>query len=221
MLLKGQGATEYLVLLAAVLIIALVSLALLAFFPGTASDAQIAASQAYWKSASPIGISEWIDIGEQGGSCEHSHPYFRLKNNGADTIIINRLFSGNSSITQVMTEGSVLADISSLYRLGPGEEAYIGGHVMSNGSNWYNLPALRMFALTKLPTAVGGCPANPYIGGVKSTCSGDSRGFTTVDDFGFEYSIIVEGRQATKRQVGSVPVIIRCSFYGRDSAAPS
>jgi hypothetical protein len=52
--LVGQGATEYLVLPAVVLIVALVSVALLGFFPGMASDAQITQSQAYWQSAQPI-----------------------------------------------------------------------------------------------------------------------------------------------------------------------
>ena len=56
--LRGQGATEYLVLLAVVLIVALVSIALLGFFPGLASDAQITQSAAYWKSARPFAILE-------------------------------------------------------------------------------------------------------------------------------------------------------------------
>ena len=54
---KGQGATEYLVLLAVVLIIALVSIALLGFFPGLAADARITQSQAYWRGeARPFAI---------------------------------------------------------------------------------------------------------------------------------------------------------------------
>ena len=56
--MKAQGATEYLVLLAVVLIVALVSVALLGFFPGMASDAQITQSQMYWKSATPVAIVE-------------------------------------------------------------------------------------------------------------------------------------------------------------------
>jgi hypothetical protein len=44
--MKAQGAAEYLVLLAVVLIVALVSVALLGFFPGMASDAQTAQSRA-------------------------------------------------------------------------------------------------------------------------------------------------------------------------------
>lgn len=59
MQLKAQGATEYLVLLAVVLIVALVSVALLGFFLGMASDAQETQSKAYWSSASPISIVEW------------------------------------------------------------------------------------------------------------------------------------------------------------------
>ncbi|MCX8197794.1 MAG: hypothetical protein N3F07_01170 [Candidatus Micrarchaeota archaeon] len=56
---KGQGATEYLVLLAVVLIIALVSIALLGFFPGLASDARITQSNSYWRGeARPIAILE-------------------------------------------------------------------------------------------------------------------------------------------------------------------
>ncbi len=56
---KGQGATEYLVLLAVVLIIALVSIALLGFFPGLATDARITQSNSYWRGdARPFAILE-------------------------------------------------------------------------------------------------------------------------------------------------------------------
>lgn len=56
---KGQGATEYLVLLAVVLIVAMVAIALLGFFPGLAGDAKIAQSDAYWRgTARPFAILE-------------------------------------------------------------------------------------------------------------------------------------------------------------------
>ena len=58
---RGQGATEYLVLLAVVLIVALVSVALLGFFPGMAADARITQSQSYWRGqARPFAI---LDVG--------------------------------------------------------------------------------------------------------------------------------------------------------------
>jgi len=56
---KGQGATEYLVLLAVVLIIALVAIMLLGYFPGMATDAKITQSNAYWRGeARPFAITE-------------------------------------------------------------------------------------------------------------------------------------------------------------------
>ncbi len=57
---KGQGATEYLVLLAVVLIIALVSIALLGFFPSLAIDARITQSNLYWRGeARPFAITDY------------------------------------------------------------------------------------------------------------------------------------------------------------------
>ena len=56
---KGQGATEYLVLLAVVLIVAMVAIALLGFFPGLAGDAKKAQSDQYWRGeARPFAIVE-------------------------------------------------------------------------------------------------------------------------------------------------------------------
>ncbi len=58
-IMKGQGATEYLVLLGAVLIVALVALALLGFFPALSTDAKITQSETYWKGqAKPFSIQE-------------------------------------------------------------------------------------------------------------------------------------------------------------------
>jgi len=54
---KGQGATEYLVLFAVVLIIAMVVIALLGFFPSVGTGAKQSASESYWKSARPVMIT--------------------------------------------------------------------------------------------------------------------------------------------------------------------
>ncbi|MFA6490213.1 MAG: hypothetical protein WCT52_06090 [Candidatus Micrarchaeia archaeon] len=57
---KGQGATEYLVLLAVVLIIALVSIALLGFFPSLAIDARVTQANLYWRGeARPFAITDY------------------------------------------------------------------------------------------------------------------------------------------------------------------
>ena len=68
-ILRGQGATEYLVLLAVVLIVALVSISLLGFFPGMASDAKITQSQSYWRGeARPFAIMEHTVAGSTGAA---------------------------------------------------------------------------------------------------------------------------------------------------------
>jgi hypothetical protein len=79
---KAQGATEYLVLLAVVLIVALVSVALLGFFPGMASDSKISQSESYWKSASPFAIIE--DSISAGNTTVNASGTFTLMNMKAD-----------------------------------------------------------------------------------------------------------------------------------------
>jgi hypothetical protein len=57
--IKGQGATEYLVLLAVVLIVAMVAIALLGFFPGITSGAKKSESDTYWRGQTrPFSILE-------------------------------------------------------------------------------------------------------------------------------------------------------------------
>lgn len=56
---RGQGSTEYLVLLAMVLVVAMVAIALLGFFPGIAGDTRAAQSDTYWRgTARPFAIIE-------------------------------------------------------------------------------------------------------------------------------------------------------------------
>jgi len=91
--MKAQGATEYLVLLAVVLIVALVSVALLGFFPGMASDAQMTQLQAYWKGAQPISIVEWDAVLRASDGA--TFPYFRLRNNGVYPIRLTGVVGGD------------------------------------------------------------------------------------------------------------------------------
>ena len=100
---RGQGATEYLVLLAVVLIVALVSVALLGFFPGMASDARITQSQAYWKGqAKPFSILESSLSGAVGT--------FSLQNKEAYAVTLTAVQVGggsNSSISVPFGAGEV------------------------------------------------------------------------------------------------------------------
>ena len=86
---KGQGATEYLVLLAVVLIVALVAIALLGFFPGLAGDTRVTQSNTYWTgNAQPIAISQHMQSGTTA------------------TLVIQNLASSKVSITALTLGGA-------------------------------------------------------------------------------------------------------------------
>jgi len=122
--MRAQGATEYLVLLAVVLIIALVSIMLLGYFPGMATDAKITQSNAYWRGdARPFAITETA-INSTG------HGSFVLQNmeaNGPYTITLFQVGSYNNSSNISFSAGEsktlVIADMGnntggSIYDLG-------------------------------------------------------------------------------------------------------
>ena len=195
--MKGQGATEYLVLLAVVLIVALVSVALLGFFPGMASDAQITQSKAYWAGASPIAITEWgAKYVYSGPTNYYPAAYLRLRNTGAYPVRITKLLAGGSSITQFDINGN----ISDYYYLAPGGDAYFGTP---------NFAGLTLFRL------IGFGGSGYYRLPATSTCdvtndTAKQSGMVIAPDFGFEYIEYIENQQITKRQVGAKPLIIKC-----------
>ena len=61
----GQGSAEYLVLLGAALTVALVVVALLAYYSGTTDEAKKAESDLYWRRAYPLSVLETTGHGEQ------------------------------------------------------------------------------------------------------------------------------------------------------------
>jgi len=204
----GQGATEYLVLLAVVLIVALVSVALLGFFPGMASDAQITQSDAYWKSMQPIAILE-SSANYRGSSDGSVFPYMRLRNNGAYPVRITGIIGadGNKAdqfFTNPAQCGAATGsnNISNFFYLGPGEETYFSGNTGVYGTQCDR----RLWAVT-----TGSAGSN--VGGASSVCqnSSTSPGFVTYKTFGFEYiEYLDNAQQITKREISSKPLTIRC-----------
>ena len=198
---RAQGATEYLVLLAVVLIVALVSVALLGFFPGMASDAQATQSKTYWASASPISIIEMAakDAGVAPPS-NISYPYLRLRNNGAYAIRITKELGAGQSYSQ-FHNGSAWVSLSDYYYMAPGEEKYIASN------SYFTVPASRDLAFGRL-----GGPRGDTLNAAAQMCEPSTsvnKGTLVVNDFGFEYIEYIDGQQITKRQVGK-PLIIKC-----------
>ena len=97
---KGQGATEYLVLLAVVLIVALVSVALLGFFTGMAGDAEITQSASYWQSASPFSILETsVSAGNSTVNASGTFTIQNMKSDGQYTITSLNIASCTANAT--------------------------------------------------------------------------------------------------------------------------
>jgi len=206
--LPAQGATEYLVLLAVVLIVALVSVALLGFFPSMASDAQITQSQMYWKSTTPIAIVE--SAARARASNGVTYPYLLLRNTGTYPIRITGIIGGDGvKAYQFYAYANAACNpaaggtysISDYYYLAPGEERYI-----APGGSRYGLPCYREIA-----SYVGGTSSGYSVYGALSVCqnSSASPGYLDYKTFGFEYIVYIDGQQITKRQIGK-ELIIKC-----------
>jgi uncharacterized protein (UPF0333 family) len=77
---KGQGTTEYLIILAVIIVIALVVAGVMGWFPGMSSGIGESQSKAYWSTTSPIAIDNW-KIASTGAM-------FTLKNVGTNKLIV-------------------------------------------------------------------------------------------------------------------------------------
>ena len=190
--LRAQGATEYLVLLAVVLVIALVSIALLGFFPGMASDAQVTQSEMYWKSATPIAVVETYAVCQGAGNW--TYPKIRVRNTGTVPIRITKILGAGNKYLNATWYGSGCSSIANDYYLAPGEEKVFGS------------PRVITFMLPPYPNTC------QYLDAASSVCqnSTNSPGLTIMKDFGFEYVTYVDNVEITKKQIGSAPLIIRC-----------
>jgi len=207
--LRGQGATEYLVLLAVVLIVALVSVALLGFFPGMAMDSKLTQSKMYWLGASPIAVVEVAARFVYNAAGNYTFTYFRIRNTGVYPITITKILAGNTSITYLWT-GGWQPDrlLSGRVRIAPGEEFVFG-----YSAHFPGVPELGDGNRTYF--SFSGSDAGAYypnfMNAAQSLCSRTAPyGYLTVDNFGFEYTTTIEGQTITKRQVGTKPLIVQC-----------
>ncbi|VVB58686.1 Uncharacterised protein [Candidatus Anstonella stagnisolia] len=137
--LRGQGATEYLVLLAVVLIIALVAISLLGFFPGLALDAKKTQSDPYWKAALPFGILEHSYSGSTGNLT------VVLQNNGGDRLTIINITIGT------VTFNVSTANYSGVFSGGEKKVYIIGGMGTCNAGSSYEFPVNISYNSTDIP----------------------------------------------------------------------
>ena len=198
---RGQGATEYLVLLAVVLVIALAAIALLGFFPGMAGDAQVTQSEMYWKSATPIAVFDASTKYYSDGSGSLSCVNILIRNTGSHTIKISKILGGNANITNYRDDpgGFVTHSLTDI-QLAPGEETCFSGSACGSCSKhavW-------------IGTATSYISHPIVLAGASTICNPVRGGQLLVRNFGFEYIEIIEGLQMAKRQVGK-DFVVKCS----------
>ncbi len=86
---RGQGTTEYLIILAIVIVIALVVVGVLGVFPSFGTGVSEAASKAYWGGTQPLALIEW-----------------GIPVSGTGSLVFQNLTSGTITITDVNWSGS-------------------------------------------------------------------------------------------------------------------
>ncbi len=111
--MKGQGSTEYLVILAVVLVVALIVVGLLGQFTGFGKQAKIQQSRNYWSGAQPFSILE-AKLSSTGGE-------LLIKNQQMDTLFLKRI--------DVKTPGGVS------YTVYDGNERFVAGEQKPIGLN--------------------------------------------------------------------------------------
>ncbi|MDO8339563.1 MAG: hypothetical protein Q7T16_02800 [Candidatus Burarchaeum sp.] len=92
---KGQGSTEYLVLLAVALIVALVVIGLLGWFPGLGGGARETQSATYWAGSSPFSITA-MKVAASGSQ-------LTLANRLSDKVVLTDISWGGGSVYATAT----------------------------------------------------------------------------------------------------------------------
>lgn len=200
----GQGATEYLVIFAIMLILALVAASLLGFYPGTVSDSQLAENDLYWRNAKPLAISDVIAYPSLGFGPGFSDVAMTVRNVGEYPLTLTKVFGKNASGAERSTpyyndESGVFQPLNSITIM-PGKSVCFG-HFYGVGITTGNCPK-RSLALAAIP--------NPFatFGGTLA-CASDGKGIAKSIDFGFEYNETIGGARITKRQAGQL-LLARC-----------
>jgi len=94
---RGQGTTEYLIILAVIIVIALVVAGVMGWFPGMSGQISESQSKTYWTITTPITLAAW--------KVTATGTQFEFKNMGADKLTVTDV---NVNGTAVSSLGIVL-----------------------------------------------------------------------------------------------------------------
>jgi hypothetical protein len=122
---KGQSSTEFLVLVGVGLTVALVSLSLLGWFPGSSVESRVSESRVYWLSASPLSVS-LVKATSFGARVS-------LVNKGLDFVNLSQVFFGDKQVN------AGFASVSG------GQEVSLGLNFSCEGSGLVEVPVSFVF----------------------------------------------------------------------------
>jgi len=186
--MRAQGATEYLVLLAVVLIVALVAVALLGSQMGAISDTQATENQMMWKSQSPFSIDASAGY-KYPYATKVLVPYIKIKNTGINPIKLESINSGSNSITtyySFYSWGSVsLTNIV----IGPGDSVCFG----PSGSG-----CVGMFNLGSDCSGGGGGYASNCLPALTTNCMTGGLGYAS-GQISFAYDNVIGGNSVRQK----------------------
>lgn len=116
---RGQGTTEYLIILAIVIVIALVVVGVLGGFPRIGSSIGEGQSKTYWSSVQPLALIEW-KVGATGTSS------LVFQNQTSSSITLNSVLWDTNSITvsQAIGPGGKYTVSSSSVRCSPAGQPF-------------------------------------------------------------------------------------------------
>ncbi|MEM4634018.1 MAG: hypothetical protein QW275_02590 [Candidatus Anstonellaceae archaeon] len=197
----AQGATEYLIILAVVLVVALVGLVLLGDAFGRTGDAKLSQSQSYWSSTYPLSIVA-SSVYRNPSSTMH-YPYLRIKNTGTDPIRLRGIVvQGTALTTYRSSSGASQQSMSQNIYIAPGKEICFGG---------YGSGCPYSIGFTLINPGTGQTAYMDSITALSSLCDLNGGGYIVVEEFGFDYDIIKGNSVVSKRLVGQSPLVIACS----------
>lgn len=115
---RGQGSTEYLVILGAVMLVTMVVVSVFGWFPALGGPTRTAESQAYWSSASPVSITSIV--------VTSTSISFRIENRLPKPLTVTSIVFSDGANSYAAYSGST--------QLGSGSSAYLINYSFSNGN---------------------------------------------------------------------------------------
>lgn len=202
--MKGQASSELLIVLGAVLLIGLVVIGMLMFYPGTSEGTGRTQNDIYWRNANPIAVLE-----TRGFAGSH---ILRVKNLGSEKIYIENVRVGDNNVTWISSYGNEYDETSLFVKVGPSLCSELNCHIeLSPGAETF-------IQYTAFDEGGGG---NSWSGEPKEACGlkengGETAGtsFNSLRKYAkAPLSIYYSVNGITKIQMGSVDLFVDCIDY--------